>query len=174
MKTLALITFIALLTIGNVWAQSPSVPHALKDLKNLQIHNKAFSAGLPTQKHFTALKAMGVTKVIDLIPGDRSEEKELMQTLGLEYHNIPVNWENPTLENFQSYLKLMQQENQGKVLTHCKLNWRGSAFTYLYRVTQLNVPEPEAKKEMLKIWQPNDTWQTFIDKVLTNYAANPK
>lgn len=172
MRTLVIVASITLLLISHTFAQSNSVDSDLGDLKNLQIHGELFSAGLPTKKHFTALKTMGVTKVIDLIPGDRSEEKELMQTLGLEYHNIPVDWENPTLENFQSYLKLMQQENQGKVLTHCKLNWRGSAFTYLYRVTQLNVSEPEAKKEMLKIWQPNDTWQNFIDEVLVKYPQN--
>ena len=65
----------------------------------------------------------------------------------------------------------MQQSknNDGITLTHCRLNWRGAVFTYLYRVTQLNQPEELARQDMLAIWEPNDTWQSFIDTVLAEY-----
>lgn len=140
-------------------------------LKNFQVNTpNMLSSGLPNKTQFEILKNRGVTKVIDLIPGDRSEEQELTKALDLAYFNIQVEWQNPTLENFKQYVSAMQQtRNQGKTLTHCKLNWRGATFTYLYRVTQLGHSQKEAKKDMLAIWQPNDTWQRFIDDVLTNY-----
>lgn len=79
------------------------------------------SAGMPTDEQFVTLKKMGVTKVIDLIPGDRSKELNLMNQLDLEYHNIQVEWRNPTLENFKRYVELMKHtpNSDEKILTHC-------------------------------------------------------
>lgn len=127
------------------------------------------SSGLPTEAQFKAFKSLGVNKVIDLIPGDRSGEAELVNGLGLEYHNVQVVWDNPTLENFQQYVVFMSSGKEGITLTHCKLNWRGAVFTYLYRVTQLGEDESVAKQDLLAIWQPDEIWSDFIDRVLLNY-----
>jgi len=58
-----------------------------------------------------------------------------------------------------------------KVLTHCKLNWRGAVFTYLYRITALGEPELSAKQDLLAIWQPNQTWFTFMNTVIDDFNA---
>ncbi len=145
---------------------------SLADLKNYQVNNaKMVSAGLPSKQHFEALKTVGVTHVVDLIPDDRTEQMAWMKTLDLEYHNIAVEWQKPTLDNFRDYVSAMQQssETRGITLTHCRLNWRGAVFTYLYRVTQLGESETAAKQDMLAIWTPNDTWQDFIDQVLHQF-----
>lgn len=144
----------------------------LTNLKNFQVNTpKMVSAGMPTQQHFEALKTMGVTTVIDLLPGDRSSEIELMGKLEMPYHNISVDWDNPTLENFEQYVTLMNQSlsREGITLTHCKLNWRGAVFTYLYRTTQLNEPEASAKKDLDAIWRANNVWQVFIDEIKAKY-----
>jgi hypothetical protein len=96
-----------------------------------------------------------------------------MSTLELQYKNIAVEWVNPTSENFDEYVIAMQQfeKDGGVTLTHCKLNWRGAVFTYLYRVTQLNEPEASAKKDLDATWQPNKTWQRFIDVVKEKYPS---
>lgn len=141
---------------------------SLSDLENYQVNtSKMVSSGLPTQQHFEKLKEMGVTHVIDLIPGDRDDEAKLTQALALNYHNIPVAWKNPTLDNFNEYAAKMNEFSQaeGKILTHCRLNWRGAVFTYLYRVTHLKQDEATAKADMLAIWQPDEIWQKFIDEV---------
>jgi hypothetical protein len=144
----------------------------LQNLKNFQVNtSKMVSAGMPTQQHFEALKTMGVTTVIDLLPGDRSSEMELMDKLEMPYHNISVDWSNPTVENFEQYVILMDKSlsNEGITLTHCKLNWRGAVFTYLYRTTQLNEPEELAKKDLDAIWRANGVWQAFIDQIKAKY-----
>ncbi len=61
-----------------------------------------------------------------------------------------------------------------RVLLHCKLNYRASAFSYLYQVTLNSSDEPAAKEKMLSVWQPNQTWQTFINKVLKQANKNGK
>ena len=147
---------------------------SLSDLKNFQVNTEQMlSAGLPDEAEFQVLQEMGVTHVIDLIPGDRGDEPDTVQQLGLNYHNIAVDWHNPTLANFQDYETTLTAAlaEEGKVLTHCKLNWRGAAFTYLYRITVLQENEKEAKQDLLAIWQPNQTWFEFMNTVLDAYNA---
>lgn len=134
------------------------------------------SSGLPTKAHLETLKEMDVAVVIDLIPRDVAKrrvarEKDIVEALGLQYHNIGVDWHNPTVEDFSRYASIMNRALQEgkKVLTHCQLNWRGSAFTYLYKLNELRVSEKEAKKALLNIWRPNEEWQDFIDDVMVSY-----
>ena len=153
-------------------ASESALSSPLYDLKNYHIDTpNMVSSGMPNQGHFETLKNMGVTKVIDLLPGDRKEESSLMKELNLTYYNIQVEWENPTLKNFREYILTMKQFNksEGITLTHCRLNWRGAVFTYLYRVTQLKESEESAKQDMLAIWVPNEIWQGFIDEVMSRY-----
>lgn len=153
-------------------AEQTSLTSALPTLKNFQQNTpELVSAGLPEKSDFELMQKHGVGRVIDLIPGDRSEEKSMMEAMNLEYFNIQVDWENPTLQNFKDYVHYMNVPgNKGdKILTHCKLNWRASAFIYLYRVTQLNEAEAVARADMDKIWQPDDTWKAFIDEVKAAY-----
>jgi protein tyrosine phosphatase (PTP) superfamily phosphohydrolase (DUF442 family) len=145
----------------------------LSDLKNYQINTPTMvSAGLPSRAHFEALKVNGVQNVVDLIPGDRSDEAKLMKTLDLRYYNIAVEWQNPTVENYADYVIAMRESerNGGVTLTHCKLNWRGAVFTYLYRVIQLKESEKIAKKDLLETWPPNERWQAFIVEVKAKYG----
>ncbi len=130
-----------------------------------------YSSGLPDSSHLSLLKEKGVTHVIDLIPGDRTSEILTTSELGLDYFNVPVDWEGPTLANFLNYAAFMQtvNENEDKVLTHCKLNWRGAAFTYLYRINVLGENELTAKKDLMAIWHPNPTWYAFMSDVITHY-----
>ena len=169
-------TIIAVILFTNntrdILASENFINASLSDLKNYHIDTpNMISSGLPNQGHFETLKAMGVAKVVDLIPGDRTEQASLMNELSLTYYNIQVEWGNPTIENFREYIKTMKQFNQseGITLTHCRLNWRGAVFTYLYRVTQLKESEELAKQEMLAIWEPNETWQDFIDAVIAKH-----
>jgi hypothetical protein len=153
-------------------ASDNSLEASLSDLKNFHVDTpNMVSSGMPNQGHFETLKGMGVTKVIDLIPGDRKEGASLMNELNLTYYNIQVEWGNPTLKNFHEYILIMKQFNksEGITLTHCRLNWRGAVFTYLYRVTQLNESEELAKQDMLAIWVPNEIWQGFINEVISKY-----
>ncbi len=159
----------------NAGASENNANSVLSNLKNYRVDTPLMvSAGLPSKAHFEALKLNGVQNVVDLLPGDRSDEAKVMETMGLQYHNIAVEWQNPTIENYANYVSAMQQSesNGGLTLTHCKLNWRGAVFTYLYRVTHLNESDEVAKKHLLETWRPNQTWRTFIVDVKTKYNKN--
>lgn len=172
MKLLQILFLLCTLCSWHSYADDTTLNSQLADLKNFQINTPTMmSAGLPNQSHFETLKSAGVNTVIDLIPGDRANETKMVTAMGLSYANIAVDWENPTLENFKTYVNLMKKSasKQEKVLTHCRLNWRGAVFTYLYRVTQLQESEAIAKRDMHAIWQPNDTWKNFIKQVKNHY-----
>ena len=172
MKLLQILFLLCTLCSWHSYADDTTLNSQLADLKNFQINTPTMmSAGLPNQSHFETLKSAGVNTVIDLIPGDRANETKMVTAMGLSYANIAVDWENPTLENFKTYVNLMKTSasKQEKVLTHCRLNWRGAVFTYLYRVTQLQESEAIAKRDMHAIWQPNETWQKFIQQVKNHY-----
>ena len=151
---------------------APQAEVTLESLTNYQVNNEHMvSSGLPSAAHFQLLKDEGVNRVIDLIPGDRLQEQQVVEGLSLDYHNIQVEWEHPTLANFKEYTGYMAQANSAddKVLTHCKLNWRGAVFTYLYRITALGESELSAKQDLLAIWQPNQTWFQFINTVIDDF-----
>jgi hypothetical protein len=44
---------------------------------------------------------------------------------------------------------------------------RVSAFIFLYRVIILKQSVEIARQDMLKIWQPDETWQKFINDNLS-------
>ena len=158
----------------HTFVMSSELKNDLGDLKNYQINSdRMVSAGQPNKKHFRLLKESGVRHVVDLIPGDRSQEQQLMQSLNLNYQNIPVDWHNPSLDDFDTYVAFMNSSmsQDGKVLTHCKLNWRGAVFTYLYRVIELGDSEESAKKDMLAIWKPEGVWVSFIEEVIEKRMA---
>lgn len=149
-------------------------PSSLATLKNFQQNASfMFSSGLPDAEQLAQLKGKGVTHVIDLIPGNRADEIITTSELGLDYFNVPVDWEGPTLANFLNYAAFMKSvdSEEEKVLTHCKLNWRGAAFTYLYRVNVLGESEKTAKKDLMAIWHPNPTWFAFMNDVISHYNA---
>ena len=155
-------------------AEQDAAADTLVNLTNLQRNNAyLLSSGLPSAKQLKALKEEGVTHVVDLIPGNRVDEILATAQLNLEYFNVPVDWEAPTLANFLNYAAFMKRVDatDEKVLTHCKLNWRGASFTYLYRVAVLGESEEKAKQDLMAIWHPNPTWHAFMSEVVAHYNA---
>ena len=128
------------------------------------------TAGQPTHEQLTAVKEAGYEVVINLLPSSSpnalADEPAVVSSLGMEYIHIPVIWDQPTLSDLEQFFQVMQQNQNRKVFVHCAMNMRVSAFVFLYRVkTQGTAPE-EARATMLKIWEPNPTWQSFIENCL--------
>lgn len=118
----------------------------LQDIKALQQHGgQLLSAGLPSAPQFTQLKQAGVDVVINLMPdsneGAHQDEAQLVTQAGMEYVYIPVDWQNPTLADVDNFFKAMDQHTGKDVLVHCMLNYRASAFTYLYQLKQGEKPD---------------------------------
>ncbi|MGG6267743.1 protein tyrosine phosphatase family protein [Leptolyngbya sp. AN03gr2] len=137
----------------------------------VQINDRLATAGQPTIKQFTAIRDAGYTVVINLaVPtseGAIANERQIVESLGMQYFHIPVVWDNPTIDDFNQFSNVMQTHSDQSVFVHCAKNMRVSAFVYLYRRSHENMSEEEARADLIKIWQPNPTWQTFMRTVLS-------
>lgn len=139
----------------------------------VQISDRLATAGQPTEEQFGEVQRAGYDVIINLALSTSTNaiphEAEIVDRNNMEYVHIPVMWENPTFEDFQEFVKVMQKNSERKVLVHCAMNMRVSAFVYLYRWLCDLVEEKEARQVLDTIWTPNEIWQAFIEKVQKNY-----
>jgi len=131
------------------------------------------SAGQPSREQFPLLKEQGYERVIYIaFSNGRTaipDEDQIVKDLGMDYLHIPVDFNNPTLRDFNAFADAMQREPDSKTILHCQVNARATAFSLLYRVVHQGVPLAQAKEDMNTVWQPNEVWRDFIFEVL---AAN--
>ena len=124
------------------------------------------TGGQPTEEQLASVKAAGFETVINLaLPtstGALPDEAGLVNGLGMEYVPIPVVWEEPKAEDLQQFFAALQARKGKKVFVHCAMNFRASAFMYLYRVKIAGVPEEDARWDMLSIWVPFGAWKELI------------
>ena len=104
------------------------------------------------EQQLADIQALGVSHMIDL--GLHTHEKALpdeaasVGQLGMTYIHIPVNFQDPTDEDFAKFCSAMEQLKEVPVLPN-------SAFFYRYRRDVLGMNEAKARAEMEKVWHPN-------------------
>ncbi len=144
----------------------------LENINNYhRISEKLHTAAQPTVEQFQEMRQSGIEAVINLAridsPNAIPNEAEIVRNNDMHYFNIPVDFNNPTLDDLKQFFKLMEQYDDMTLLVHCAYNWRVSSFIYLYRVIKLHTDKTVAYKDMLKIWQPDEIWQGFMDNCLS-------
>lgn len=124
------------------------------------------TAGQPTESQFRAIREAGFEAVINLaLPTSDNalpHEGSLVTGLGMSYVHIPVDFKNPTTEDFHAFCRVMDAFEGRRVFVHCAANMRVSAFMFLRRVLHQQVPVAEAERDLHAIWQPDQVWSRFI------------
>jgi protein tyrosine phosphatase (PTP) superfamily phosphohydrolase (DUF442 family) len=149
----------------------------LESILNFQAVSPAIgTAGQPAPEQFASIRAAGYEAVVNLAMPDSTNavpnEAELVQDLGMDYVHIPVVFEAPTLIDLHRFFETMVRFRCRRVFVHCALNWRVSVFVLLYSVLYLGIPRSEAEQLLLRIWQPNTTWQAFLDESLAHFRRH--
>jgi protein tyrosine phosphatase (PTP) superfamily phosphohydrolase (DUF442 family) len=156
--------------------QQPSVEEVLN---YLPISECLGTAGQPTAEQFAAIRTAGYEVVVNLAMPDSStalpNEAELVTGQGMQYVHIPVVWERPTARDLEQFFDVMARCRGRRVFVHCAMNMRVSVFVFLYRVVWQGEAQALARQDMLRIWQPNDVWQRFLEASLAEFgiAAEP-
>lgn len=150
----------------------------VEDIVNYRAYSPAFaSSGQPTAGQLAELEAAGFERVIYVAFSDHrnslANEDRLVRDLGMQYVHIPVHWEAPTAADFALVAAAIDQAPPRKTLLHCQVNFRASAFAFLYRVLYEDVPIAEAKADMNSVWTPDDTWRKLIFDVLEANGESP-
>jgi protein tyrosine phosphatase (PTP) superfamily phosphohydrolase (DUF442 family) len=133
-----------------------------------RLDDRVTTSGQPTEQQLVEIRALGVRHIINL--GLHSHEKALpdeaasVGRLGMAYIHIPVDFQNPTEEDFAQFCSAMEQLKQVPVHVHCIANYRVSAFFYRYRRDVLGLDESRARADMEEVWHPEGVWATFIGR----------
>lgn len=142
----------------------------MKDIYHYQfLSDTLSSSGMPTIQQMKEVAEAGVQVVINLAPHDVPNaipgERELVNSLGMEYVNIPVIWRAPERDALQQFIDTMDEHAGKKILVHCEANYRASAFVMMYRVLRLRWKREDAVPVMEKMWNPEDFpfWEKFIE-----------
>ena len=124
------------------------------------------SSGQPTEEQFVQLHKSGVKAIVNLAPEDHKDalanERELLASLGTNYTNIPVPFDNPCEETFNSFVHALQSAQAERVHIHCIFNARVTAYWYRYICEFRPQDEEEAGTAMESIWRPGREWARFI------------
>ena len=129
-----------------------------------RISDRITTSGQPTEAQFEAIRAMGVTHIINLGPhsnkGALADEPGTLRALGLGYTYIPVDFENPTDADYAAFTSALAEHTATALHVHCIYNARVSAF--FFRRAKEDGDATEAKARMDGIWRPGGVWADFI------------
>ncbi len=163
---------------ANTIAETETIdkPETVNGISNYVKYNENFaSSGQPTVSEFKLVKESGVEQVIYLAFNNNhtaiKDEDRVVIELGMDYIHIPIDFRNPTLRNFQTFLAVMERSPVNTLL-HCQVNYRASTFSFLYRVIYLKEPVHVAKEALDSVWEPSPIWFEYIKDVLAHYSID--
>jgi protein tyrosine phosphatase (PTP) superfamily phosphohydrolase (DUF442 family) len=175
MKTQSIFANIVLYgrSIWQVMRSQLSPKNGIEDILNYRyISDKLATSGQPTAAELDLIGLAGYKTILNLAPPNASnalaEEQAIANNLGIDYINIPVVWDSPTMVDFTQFCAVMEAHKDQPIFVHCAMNMRVSAFMYLYRHLKLGVPASEARATMTTIWEPNAIWQQFIETAIAS------
>lgn len=148
-----------------------AIERELSQIPHFQfIHDHLFSSGHPSAAQLAQIKAYGVDTVINLAiceaqPDGLQQDQQCIE-LGLNYIQVPIDFEQPAIDQCLLVLDLIQHLARDKMLwIHCKDNQRASCLMYLYRQYCMQIDMPTAQAYLHEIWEPNNTWTGLMHGV---------
>ncbi|MBE7564258.1 protein tyrosine phosphatase family protein [Acidithiobacillus sp. HP-6] len=132
-----------------------------------RITERLTTSGIVHPDGLKALRGQGYEVVVNLLP-DTSEyaipyERDTVESQGIEYIYIPVDFKRPTSSNFLQFSEALDRVHEKKVHVHCAANYRVSAFCSLYLVSRDRWGAEQAMEFIRSIWQPTEHpgWSEF-------------
>ena len=169
-RTGRLVSAGCMLMLSTVVARESFAQDDALAVNHVIVEPRLHTSGQPPAAVLETLAERGFDTVINLAPptvqGAVAEERALLEATGVEYVNIPVDFRNPTYEDFERFSAVLDAARDGQVLVHCQINARGSTFTFLYRVVHEAVPPAEAFELVQRVWTPTEPWAAFAHDVL--------
>ena len=140
-----------------------------KSYNFIQINKSVSSSG--TIKHIDLIDE-GIKLVVNLLPDDsehaRTTEEQELESLGVAYKYIPVEWNNPQLADYDVFEKILNQYSGKKIHVHCAANYRATAFYGVYAYKNLGWSKDQVSKLMDSIWniQEYPLWVKYVNKLM--------
>jgi protein tyrosine phosphatase (PTP) superfamily phosphohydrolase (DUF442 family) len=113
-------------------------------------------AGQPREGQLQFIAAEGYECIINLGLADGKyalvDEAASVKKQGLEYHHIPVLFDQPKLDDLSAFIALMNKRKNIKTLVHCAANYRASVFTGLYLLAVNKLDEDGLQSFIEEVW----------------------
>ena len=143
-----------------------------------RVTDRLTTSGIVRPDQLKALREQGYEVVVNLLP-DTSEhaianERDVIESQGIEYIHIPVDFKQPTSSDFLKFSGALDRVHEKKVHVHCAANYRVSAFYSLYLVSRTVWSAEQAMEFICSIWQPTEhpAWSDFISGTLAQISAH--
>ena len=147
---------------------------ALRAPNVVEISPLLVSSGQPSADALGKLAATGFQAVIYLAPPTVSDavrdEAQIVARQGLVFVNIPVAFDNPTEQDFETFAGVLRGLAGRKVLVHCQVNLRASTMVFLYRSIVAHEDPRAAYEAVSRIWTPEGPWKRFVQLQLHKHA----
>lgn len=149
----------------------------MKNIYNfLQIESSLTTSGQPNEVQLSALAEKGFEVIINLALHNDPRyslhnEAGLVESLGMTYIHIPVQFDAPTENDLESFFNAMESVKNKKVHIHCAANMRVTAFLGLYYSIKQKKSKEEAFDPMNSVWEPDEVWSSFISSMLAKYVS---
>lgn len=147
---------------------------ALPEIINfLRLEDSLCCGGQPTEAQLEDAAREGIQLVINLAltTSDNAlpDEPGLVRALGMEHIHIPVAWDSPQPADLERFIDAMDASQDKKILVHCAMNYRATAFIALWRVLRQGWSADEAFSPQRKIWNLEEypVWKAFVEKTLS-------
>ena len=129
------------------------------------------TSGVVGGNRLKGLAREGYELVVNLLP-DTSEysvenEQGIVEAQGVKYVYIPVDFKNPTFDDYRKFVSAIEEAGSSKVHIHCAANYRVSAFYALYAESRNIWSESEADEFIRALWDPHEAqgWSEFIAQI---------
>jgi len=151
--------------------------NALEQIANFyQLDENTGTSGQPEAGQFSDISAAAYEIVLNLALSDSpnaiENESTIISKLNMSYVHVPVDFKTPTLGDLESFFDQMEKHKNKKIFVHCVMNWRVSAFMFLYHTIKCDMPVTDALQHMNAVWEPESVWQEFIDNALDSYGID--
>ena len=143
----------------------------------IKVSDRLITAGQPTADQLRSAAAEGFVTVINLATINPryslEDEAGLVDSLGMTYFHIPVDWEKPEEGDFLAFERLLAHLTPGKTLIHCAANYRVTVFYSLYAQKHLGWSEEQADAFRAQIWKGSNypVWDAFIRKMKSHLGS---
>jgi protein tyrosine phosphatase (PTP) superfamily phosphohydrolase (DUF442 family) len=120
-----------------------------------------------------ALIDEGFHLVVNLLPNDnehaRATEKQEFESLGVDYEYVPVDWNNPQIEAYESFESILKHYQNKKIHVHCAANFRATAFYGVYGYRNLGWSEMQLYDLIASIWNIEEypLWEKYVSDLIT-------
>lgn len=139
-----------------------------------QLSESVTTSGVVGGNRLKGLAAEGYTMLVNLLPDDNEhavpDEQQIVESQGLEYVYIPVDFLNPTEEEYRQFCAVLDRAGSAKMHIHCAANFRVSAFYGRYACERGLLSPAQAEALIRALWNPDrfSCWQIFLADVISS------